>query len=174
MLAGRFRTGCAASVPACPSAWRPTGPNPISTSCRGPRFSFHYTLKSKKKNYAWSEGSFFPSSGPRRSQWRRRRSQDQAHGTAAQAERRRHGACFPSMINAVRSSAVAAQDFKDQRASSSRAALTRRKAGASLEGPAGFCFASSLNTTQVHRKPSRTSGRFLHEQPHRRSDALTD
>jgi len=78
------------------------------------------------------------------------------------------------MINAVRSSADAAQDFKDQRASSSRAASTRRKASASFQGPAGFCLASSLDTTQVHRKPSRTSGLLLHEQPHRRSDALTD
>jgi len=56
---------------------------------------------------------------PNKSRLRRRRSQDQAHGTAAQAERRRRGACFPSMINAVRSSADIAQDFKDQRASSS-------------------------------------------------------
>ena len=81
--------------------------------------------------------------------------------------------CFPSMINAVRSSADmrktsrtrglllrgqhrrdarTAQAFKDQRAS---------------------VFASSLGTTQVHCKPSRTSGLLLHEQPHRRSDAQT-
>jgi len=78
------------------------------------------------------------------------------------------------MINAVRSNADAAQDFKDQRASSSRGASTRHQASASLEGRAGFCFASSLDTTQVHRKPSRTSGLLFHEQPHRRSDALTD
>jgi len=62
----------------------------------------------------------------------------------------------------------------DQRASSSRSALTRRKASASLLWPAGFCFASSLDTTQVHGKPSRTSGLLFHEQPHRRSDTLTD
>jgi len=67
----------------------------------------------------------------------------QAHGTAAQAERRRRGACFPSMINAVCSSADAAQDFADQRASSSRAASTRRKFSASLQGPAGFFFFAS-------------------------------
>jgi len=78
------------------------------------------------------------------------------------------------MMNAVRSSADAAQDFKDQRTSSSRAASTRRMASASLQGPAGFCFAISLDTTQVHRMPSRTSGLLLHEKPHRRSDALTD
>jgi len=165
VLAGCFRTGRAASVPACPSAWRPPGPNPTSASCRGPWSAFHYT---------WSDGPFLPSAGPRRSQLRRRRSQDQAHSTAAQVEQRRRGACFPSMINAVRSSADAAPDFKDQRASSSRAASTRRKACASFQGPAGFCLASSLDTTQIHRKPSRTSGLLLHEQPHRRSDALTD
>ena len=80
-----------------------------------------------------------------------------AHCTAAQVERRQHGACFSSMINAVRSSADTAQDFKDQRAFSSRAASTRRKASASLQGLADFCFASSLDTTQIHCKPSRTS-----------------
>ena len=165
VLAGRFRTGCAASIPACPSAWRPPGPNPTSASCRGPRSSFHYT---------WSEGSFLPSTGPQRSQLRQRRSQDQAHGTAAQAEQRRHGACFPSMINAVRSSADVAQDFKDQGSSSSRTVLSRRKASASLQGPAGFCFASNLDTTQVHRKPSRTSGLLLHEQPHRKEVGCAD
>ena len=84
---------------------------------------------------------------PNKSRLRRRRSQDQAHGTAAQAERRRRGACFPSMINAVRSSADTAQDFKDQRASSSRAASTRGRFSASLLGPAGFFFTSSLGTT---------------------------
>jgi len=82
------------------------------------------------------------------------------------------------MINAVRSSADAAQDLKDQRTSSLQAASTRRKVSASLEGQAGFFFASSLDTTQVHRKPSRTSSLLLplrlHEQPQRRSDALTD
>ena len=67
-----------------------------------------------------------------------KRSQDQAQGTAARVERRRRGACFPSMINAGRSSADVrktsrtrglllrwqhrrdartAQAFKDQRAS---------------------------------------------------------
>jgi hypothetical protein len=75
------------------------------------------------------------------------------------------------MINAVRSSADAAQDFKDQRASSSRAASTRRKASASLQGPAGFCFASSLDTTQVQRKFQGPAGFFFMS---RRSDALTD
>ena len=104
----------------------------------------------------------------------RRHSQDQAHGTAARAEQRRRGACFPSTINAVRSSADVcktsrtrglllrghhrrdtrtAQVFKDQRAS---------------------VFASSLDTTQVHCKPSKTRGLLLHEQPHRRSDAGAD
>jgi len=53
------------------------------------------------------------------------------------------------MINAVHSSADAAQDFKDQRASSSPAASTRRKASASLQGPAGFCSASSLDTMMM-------------------------
>ena len=106
-------------------------------------------------------------------QLRRQRSPDQAHGTAAQAERRRRGACFLSMINAVRSSADAAQDFKDQRASFSRAASTRRKASTSLQ-PAGFCFAISLDSTQVHRKPSRTSGLLLHEQPHRKEVGCAD
>ena len=42
------------------------------------------------------------------------------------------------------------------------------------QGQPGFFFASSLDTTQVHRKPSRTSGLLLHDQPHRRSDALTE
>jgi len=91
-----------------------------------------------------------PPTLPTKLRLRRRRSQDQAHGTAAQAERRRRGACFPSMINAaVRSSADAAQGFKDQRAASSRTASTRRKSSASLQEPAGFCFTSSLDTTQV-------------------------
>ena len=48
MSAGRFRTGCAASVPACPSAWTPPGPNPTSASCRGPQSSFHYNLHASK------------------------------------------------------------------------------------------------------------------------------
>ena len=130
-------------------------------------------------------------------QLRQRRSHDQAHGTAAQAEQRRREACFPSMINAVRSSADATQVFKDQ-ASSSRAASTRRKASwasfsraastrrkftegfffassiDTTQGQPGFFFARSLDTTQVHGKPSKTSGLLLHEQPHRRSDAMTN
>jgi hypothetical protein len=53
------------------------------------------------------------------------------------------------MINAVRSSADAAQVFKDQRAFSSRAASTRRKFSASLQRPAGFFFTSDLDTTQA-------------------------
>ena len=106
------------------------------------RFPLHYT---------WSEDSFLhllaPDAPNQLLSWR---SQDQPHGTAAQAERHRRGVCFPSMINAVRSSADAAQDFKDQRASSSvRAASTRRKFSASLQGPAGFFFTSSLDRTQV-------------------------
>jgi len=136
------------------------------------------------------EWRFFPpSAGPRRSHLRRRRSQDQAHGTAAQAERRRRGACFSSMTNAVRSRADVAQYFKDQRAFFSRAASTRRKfsarlqgpAGffyasrasslraastwckfsASLQGPAGFFFAISLDTTQVQRKFQGPAGFFF-------------
>ena len=89
------------------------------------------------------EWRFFPPIfRPRRSQLHRWRSQDQAHGNAAQSDWRWRDTCCPSMINAVRSNADAAQDFKDQRTSSSRVASTRRKASASLQGPAGFCFAS--------------------------------
>jgi len=125
-------------------------------------------------DYTWSEGSFLPSSSPWRFQLQQQCSQDQAHGTAVavQADWWWRGACFPSIINAMRLSADSAQDFKDQNTSSSRAVLTRRKASASLQGPAGFCFASSFDTTQVHSKPLRTSGLLLHKQSHRRSDAL--
>jgi len=144
----------------------------FSVKAAGPKAILPWPPVSTSLHLEWR---FFPPIfRPRCSQLRRRRSQDQADGTVAQADRRRRGACFPSMINAVHSNADAAQNFKDQKASSSRVASTRRKASASLQRPGSFCFASSLDTTHVHRKPSRTSGLLLHEQPHRRSDALTD
>ena len=147
MFAWALRIGRAASVPACPSAWRPPGPNP---SYRDLLSQLHYT---------WSEGSFLNLPAPDApNQPCRRRSQDQAHGTAAQADLHRHGARFPSMINAVRSNADAAQDFKNQRASSARAASTRRKFSASLQGPAGFFF------SRAAWQPSRTRGLLLCEQ----------
>ena len=70
----------------------------------GRRAPTHHTVTCLL-HYTWSEGSFLTSSGRRRSQLRRRHSQDQSHGTAARAERRRRDAFFPSMINTVRSSA---------------------------------------------------------------------
>jgi len=156
-----LRTGRVASVPACPSAWRPLGPNPSYRDLLSP---LHYT---------WNEGSFLTSSGPWRSQLRRQRSQDQAHGTTARAEQRQRGACFPSMINAVRSSADVRKTSRTrgillggQHQRDARTAQAFKEQRASV-------FASSLDTTQVHCKPSRTSRLLLHEQPHRRSDVRT-
>ena len=96
-----------------------------------------------------------------------------AHITTARAEQRQRGACFPSMINAVRSSADV------RKTSRTRGLLLRGQHRQDARTEQAFkdhrasVFASSLGTTQVHCKPSRTGGLLLHEQPHRRSDART-
>jgi len=58
-----------------------------------------------------------------------------------------------------RHDASSAQAFKDQ-----RAFFSREQPG-SLQGPEGFFCANSIDTTQVQRKPSRTSGLLFCEQP---------
>jgi len=77
------------------------------------------------------------------------------------------------MINAVRSSA-------DVRKTSSTKGLLLRgqhqrdaRTAQAFKDQWASVFASSLETTQEYYKPSRTSRLLLHEQPHRRSDALT-
>ena len=135
-------------------------------------------------HYTSSEDSFLHLLAPDApNQLLGRRSQDQAHGTAAQAEWHRSGAYFPSMINAVPSSAHSAQDFKDQRASSLRAASTRRKFSASLQGPAGFIreqprhdasSAQAFKDQQASSSRAASTGRKFFTRCHnRRSEALT-
>ena len=106
--------------------------------CGGHRAPTHHAVNPGPHSitlfhYTWSEGSFLHVPAPDASnQLRRRRSQDQAHSNAAQAERRRRGACCPSMINAMRSSAGP----QDQAHVTAAEAERRRR---------GACFPSIIN-----------------------------
>jgi len=98
-----------------------------------------------------------------------------AHITTARAEQRQRGACFPSMINAVRSSADVrktsrtrgillrgqhrqdartAQAFKDKRAS----------VFASNLGPAGFCFLRAVLALQAFKDQQASSSRVASQE----------
>ena len=89
-------------------------------------------------------------------------------------QQKRSGAtCFPSMINAVRSSADVRKTSRTRRLLLRGQHRRDARTAQAFNDQRASLFAGSLDTTQVHWKPSRTSGLLLHEQPHRRSDALT-